>query len=210
MDFSSMFVSDSFEKIELKHNCFVLRGTLASNLMPSETELSGLWNDRPKTRNTYHIYGKTVDVPRYLKFYSLRNLLTAFGGQTFGADMVDDASYTARVLKACPSRYGYNSVLINWYMTGSDYVAMHGDKERGLVQTTPIISVSLGASRRFTIQDVATKEMVFDSILKNGECIIMSGSDFQYKYKHSVPKMVAKKHGVVGPRINLTLRQYAS
>ncbi len=122
--------------------------------------------------------------------------------------MVKDASYTSRVMEQCPDKYNYNSVLVNWYMTGNDYVSLHGDRERGLVQSTPIVSISLGGSRTFQVKKNDTKELVYQEMLNDGDCIIMKGTDFQHKYKHCIPKMIAKKHGTVLPRINLTIRSY--
>ncbi|AET42773.1 hypothetical protein EXVG_00124 [Emiliania huxleyi virus 202] len=208
MEFKDIFQDGNYEVITLDHGCEVIRGKLRDELMPSEDEWTGMWNSRPTTRDTYSMYGKVVNVPRYFTFYSKRMLLTAFGGQTFCADMMNDASYTSRILEKCPDKYNYNSVLVNWYMTGADYVSLHGDRERGLVQSTPIISVSLGGSRIFHVKKDDTKELVFDKMLNDGDCIIMKGVDFQHKYKHSIPKMVAKKYGTVQPRVNLTIRSY--
>lgn len=208
MDFKEMFENEQYQVINLKHDCEIIKGRMRADLMPTPDELTGLWDSRPKTRDTYSMYGKVVNVPRYFTFYSKRMLLTAFGGQTFCADMVKDASYTSRVMEQCPDKYNYNSVLVNWYMTGNDYVSLHGDRERGLVQSTPIVSISLGGSRTFQVKKNDTKELVYQEMLNDGDCIIMKGIDFQHKYKHCIPKMIAKKHGTVLPRINLTIRSY--
>lgn len=45
-------------------------------------------------------------------------------------------------------------------------------------------------------------------MLGDCDCVVMGGPNFQHKFKHRVPKMVAKRDGLVGPRINLTVRKY--
>ena len=205
--FDDMFEND-FTTIPLKNGCKLIYGTLKQQLLPTEEEMDKLWSIRPTQREEYNMYGKTIPVPRYFQFFSKAKLITAFSGQTFASDLLTCEGYPTRIMDQCPGMYNYNSTLINWYMTGNDYVSFHGDKERGLVQSSPIISISLGGSRRFQVKDNETKEMVFNKIINHGDCLIMHGKEFQYTYKHSIPKMVAKKDGIVSPRVNLTIRNY--
>ena len=112
------------------------------------------------------------------------------------------------MLAGVPSACGHNAIVANWYPTGADYIGWHGDKEAQIDASAPIVSVSLGSSRRFQVREEASREYVFDELLGDGDCVVMGGPRFQRKFKHRVPKMVAQRDGEVGPRINLTVRRY--
>merc|ERR1712216_213443 len=87
----------------------------------------------------------------------------------------------------------------------------HGDKEAQIdADTAPIVSVSLGAARRFQVRDETSRVSVFDELLNEGDCVVMGGPRFQHKFKHRVPKMVAQRDGEVLPRIDLTVRKYTA
>lgn len=94
----------------------------------------------------------------------------------------------------------YNSVLANMYRDGAHSVAWHSDDEPELGGEPTIASLSLGASRRFSIKRVADGQR-WDLVLNHGDLLVMSGRS-QADYVHAVPKTTAK----VGPRINLTFR----
>ena len=49
-------------------------------------------------------------------------------------------------------------LLINWYMNGDDYISMHSDDEKQLVNNSPIVSISLGDTRTFILQNNETRE----------------------------------------------------
>lgn len=94
----------------------------------------------------------------------------------------------------------FNSLLLNYYRDGNDSVGYHTDADEN-VGINPIVpSLSLGATRRFLLKHVATKELLtFD--LTHGSLLIMAGTT-QHHWLHSVPKTKA----AVGARINLTFR----
>ncbi len=76
----------------------------------------------------------------------------------------------------------------------------HSDDEPVLGAAPTIVSVSLGAARRFRIRRRRDRAC-FDLVLEPGSLLLMSGLS-QRDYQHSVPK-TAK---AVGERINLTFR----
>ena len=104
---------------------------------------------------------------------------------------------------------GYNSVLLNQYRNGKDSVGYHADDEKELGENPNIASISLGATRKFIIQQYKTpsgklpdhEPIEYD--LTNGSLLIMSGTLQKY-WKHSIPKTKDN----VGPRINLTFRRF--
>jgi alkylated DNA repair dioxygenase AlkB len=100
-----------------------------------------------------------------------------------------------------------NAVLINRYRDGRDSVSWHADNERSLGVDPTIVSLSLGATRRFMIRptDSSASRERFDVQLAAGDLLVMLGT-MQSHYSHQVPKMPVGT--VVGPRLNLTARRY--
>ena len=50
------------------------------------------------------------------------------------------------------SNTNFNSVLMNWYRDGEDYINWHTDAEKELGQNPIIASINFGATRRFLIR----------------------------------------------------------
>ncbi|KAL7552741.1 hypothetical protein ACHAWF_017376 [Thalassiosira exigua] len=95
----------------------------------------------------------------------------------------------------------FDVCLLNYYDSGSQRIGWHSDREE-IGRSTPIASVSLGATRKFLIRsksdgtrDRATVEMT------NGSLIVMENV-CQRDYLHSVPR----ESEVMEGRINLTFR----
>ncbi|HUY11107.1 MAG TPA: alpha-ketoglutarate-dependent dioxygenase AlkB [Candidatus Dormibacteraeota bacterium] len=94
----------------------------------------------------------------------------------------------------------FNSVLANLYRDGRDSNGWHSDDEAELGPTPTIASLSLGATRRFSIKATASGERhIFE--LSNGSLLVMSGAS-QQLWRHTVPKEPQVQHA----RINLTFR----
>mmetsp|Transcript_51270 Transcript_51270/g.146395 ORF Transcript_51270/g.146395 Transcript_51270/m.146395 type:complete len:786 (+) Transcript_51270:68-2425(+) len=98
-----------------------------------------------------------------------------------------------------------NSCNLNLYDDGADSVAWHADDEPvfcGKKADCCIISLSLGASRRFDIRPVNGSADMCTLELASGDLCTMEGMT-QKHYLHRVPK---EKGAGVGPRVNLTWR----
>lgn len=96
----------------------------------------------------------------------------------------------------------FNSVLINLYKDGNDYIGEHSDQESHLSKDGWVVGLSLGAERIFRVRHKTTKEKT-DVTTKHGQLLVM-GYGFQKTYSHSVP--IQKK--ILGPRVSLTLRRH--
>ncbi|MGR8929682.1 MAG: alpha-ketoglutarate-dependent dioxygenase AlkB family protein [Gammaproteobacteria bacterium] len=94
----------------------------------------------------------------------------------------------------------FNSVLVNYYRHGGDYVGWHADDEAELSESPCIASLSFGADRVFSFRHKRTLE-TGSLILPAGGLLIMY-PEFQRDWLHSVPI----DHKVSRPRINLTFR----
>lgn len=92
----------------------------------------------------------------------------------------------------------YNSLLINSYKDGTEYISAHADDERNVDQHAGVASISHGASRKFRIRDKATREILADIPTNDTELWQMAG-DFQKDFLHEVPqeRKVTKRRTVI-------------
>jgi alkylated DNA repair dioxygenase AlkB len=99
----------------------------------------------------------------------------------------------------------FNSVLINQYRNGSDYISPHSDDDYGDPEPT-IPSLTLGASRPFRLAKIISgskldKSTTVEYAPAHGDLLVMRGRT-NAEWQHWVPK-TAKS---IGERINLTFR----
>ncbi|MBA5760997.1 alpha-ketoglutarate-dependent dioxygenase AlkB [Vibrio sp. 404] len=94
----------------------------------------------------------------------------------------------------------FNSVLLNLYRDGQDYMGWHQDNEKELGHSPIIASISLGAERKFTLKHKDNKQKL-DYKLSHGSLFVMAG-EIQHYWKHALPKTKL----VSEPRVNLTFR----
>jgi alkylated DNA repair dioxygenase AlkB len=94
----------------------------------------------------------------------------------------------------------FNSVLINRYRNGRDYIGWHRDDDYGLAEPT-IPGLTLGATRRFLLRHKQTKETV-EYAPVHGSLIVMRRHT-NADWVHSVPKQLRVKE----ERLNLTFRR---
>ncbi len=95
----------------------------------------------------------------------------------------------------------FNSVLLNRYRGGGDYMGWHSDDEPELGPAPVIASLSLGAARRFLLRRRDDPARKAEYLLGHGDLLVMAGQTQRF-YQHALPKMAR----VQGERINLTFR----
>lgn len=96
--------------------------------------------------------------------------------------------------------FGFNSVLVNLYRNGEDYVGWHADDERELGDEPFIASVTFGAERVFAYRH--KRNSASGKIpLAAGSLLVMQ-PEFQHQWRHSIPADPSIRQG----RINLTFR----
>lgn len=148
-----------------------------------------------------NMYGKEVYLPRYSSWYGDSDKPYTYSGLTLQPNAWNKGlSYIKKEIEKI-SKVEFNSVLMNWYRDGEDYLNWHTDAEKELGKNPTIASANFGETRRFLLRrnDDTTLKMEFP--LKHGTLLIMSG-ELQHYWQHSVPKQ--KKSS--GNRINLTFR----
>jgi alkylated DNA repair dioxygenase AlkB len=154
---------------------------------------------------TIKIFGKSIVVPRLVAWYGDKNY--SYSGVVHLAKNWDEKLVEINNLirklntKLLPKFHNqYNSVLLNFYANGDQYMGYHKDNEKSLGNQPIIASVSLGANRKFSCKASQTNQIV-NFNLQNGSLLLMGG-DFQKDFSHALPKQ--KK--VEKSRINLTFR----
>ena len=97
--------------------------------------------------------------------------------------------------------FPFNSVLVNLYRNGNDYVGWHSDNEPELGEHPFIASLTFGAERQFEFRHKKSSENG-RLLLRSGALLIMQPT-FQHHWLHSVPI----DQNVTEGRINLTFRK---
>ncbi len=153
-------------------------------------------------QDTYIINGRSVTPKRktfmYGKDYSYS------GMKQISIPFDEKLSYISREIeKSMNLEKGYfNGCLLNYYEDGLSYISYHKDDEKQMVDDAMIVSLSLGATRKFYLKNDKTKK-VEKLIHHQGEILVMEHLT-QKEWTHSVPKESKVKEG----RISLTFRRF--
>lgn len=103
-------------------------------------------------------------------------------------------------------RYKLNSVVLNRYDNGDNYIGHHADGTVTLYPDSPIYSFSFGATRVFEVAERKTKKVLLAVPIEDCHCYIMRGR-FQTDLTHAVPQIKPKSVALKVPfRINVTFR----
>lgn len=94
----------------------------------------------------------------------------------------------------------FNSCLLNYYRDGKDSIGWHSDDEKDLIESSPIVSVSLGCPRKFQLRSKKDSARIVSVDLGLGDLLVMNPG-VQTNFEHRIPKEESKTG-----RINLTFR----
>ncbi|XP_015693549.2 DNA oxidative demethylase ALKBH2 [Oryza brachyantha] len=180
----------------------------------------------PWKRPTIRVFGRSAVQPRdtcYVADQGLTDL--KYSGHQPHAHSWDEFPVLKDILKAVHEALpesNFNSLLLNRYKTGSDYVSWHADDEPLYGPTPEIASVTFGCEREFLLRKkpsksqaslgsgesarkrlkVSAPQQQHSFLLKHGSLLVMRGYT-QRDWHHSVPKRAKAS----SPRINLTFRR---
>jgi alkylated DNA repair dioxygenase AlkB len=178
-------------------------GSLPNPLQPSPEQFSALWEMHPLDYHEIKMHGRMVKTPRWQ--------------QAFGHDY----AYTGRVNRALPIPTNLeplvswarevvdtrlNGILVNWYDSAlRHYIGRHRDSVSGLVEGSPIVTISLGAERTFRLRPWPSKlgGPRVDLPATDGAVFAMPWATNR-AYTHEVPAGRACS----GRRISVTLRAF--
>lgn len=162
--------------------------------------LNKLLNEVELKQGHIYLFGKEILEPRLKAWYGDKEIYYRYSGASHKSKL-----WTPTLLKIkkdieekCELKF--NSVLVNLYRSGEDYMGPHQDNEKELGQNPVIASLSLGAERDFIFKHKKTKEKVSLS-LESGSLLLMRG-ELQKHWSHALPKRLKEKQA----RLNLTFR----
>ena len=178
----------------------LLLGRIPERLLPADDLFDELWNLHPPEFHEIIMAGKPTKMPRWEQAY----------GRTY--------QYSGRENVALPlhpimqpylnwakdeidSRL--NGMFALWY-DGSvgHYIGKHRDSTIDLINGAPIVTVSLGESRKFRMRPLKGKGYQDFPIEHGSVCIIPFNTN--EAWTHEVPKSSRRK----GKRISLTMRAF--
>lgn len=149
------------------------------------------------------IYGKTVNIPRLQVWMGEPHCSYQYSGVRFTPQPWHDAVRQLCREVSHATAQPLNCVLLNLYASGQDHMGWHADNEPELGAAPVIVSLSLGASRRFDLLH-QTQGHQLQLQLHNGSLLLMAGGCQQH-WQHRLPK----QSRVAAPRLNLTFRYIA-
>ena len=167
----------------------------SANLM-SQLQTSLLWES-----DQLMMFGKKITTRRKVAWVGDPNCSYTYSGvkknpQAWSSELL---FIKAQVEELAQSKF--NSCLLNFYHDGDDGMGWHSDDEKELDANSPIVSLSLGARRKFAFRHKKNKTTI-PLYLDNGSALIMR-SPTQEFWQHALLKTKI----VSTPRINLTFRK---
>ncbi len=166
--------------------------------------LASLLHKSPWRHQPIYIFGRWVHQPRLMAWYSDPQVTYKYSGITLGPAAWPSEIIAIKERIERDFQLQFNSVLLNLYRDGKDYMGFHSDDEKELGPDPVIASLSLGAVRTFQLRHKLDKEKKLDLELEHGSLLVMAGKSQSY-WQHGLPK----RKRVHEPRINLTFRMVA-
>jgi alkylated DNA repair dioxygenase AlkB len=144
---------------------------------------------------------RTIPMPRRVAFHG--PFAYAYSGHVHPAREMTARLEEVRARVEMASGHRLNTVLVNLYRSGADSVSWHSDDDYEHGGWPAVVSLSLGATRRFHLAEKRGSRR-YRVELTSGGLLVMAGRS-QIEYRHALPKTRLP----VGPRINLTFRHMA-
>ena len=184
----------------------------------AEIDSSITYLDRNDPRMQFHIYGKTMCLPRDKAVYGdvkideeKKERVEPFYRYAADTPMVE--GWQGTVLEEVQ---GYvkddldqvcNHVVVNQYRGGEDYIGFHHDKSKTFEEGSSVLTISLGASRILRLKRVKGegKGKIVNVKLNHGSMFVL-GPETNRNWKHSI----VQKKGLKGRRVSLTYRAIAA
>jgi alkylated DNA repair dioxygenase AlkB len=164
--------------------------------------LSELSAQTPWSQPQIKLYGRSIAVPRLVAWYGDADALYRYSGLTH--EPLLWTPLLADIRQRVQQQVGQplNGALLNFYRDGQDAMGWHSDDERELGQQPLVVSLNLGATRRFDFRRKGTSRIAHSIALEHGSLLVMSGPT-QHYWQHQI----ARTRKVRAPRLNLTFRQ---
>jgi alkylated DNA repair dioxygenase AlkB len=170
------------------------------NKAESDLFLNNLKNNINWKQESMNMYGKQLNFPRLTAWYGDNDKPYSFSGIKLSPQPWNEELLEIKNKIENKALVNFNSVLLNRYRNGNDSISWHTDAEKELGQNPIIASVNFGATRKFQLRHIHTKEKL-EIELTHGSLLIMQG-ELQHFWQHQVPKTKQ----IITERINLTFR----
>jgi alkylated DNA repair dioxygenase AlkB len=166
----------------------------------TSADFEGLWNLHPDNSNEILIHGRMVPIPRWQQAYG-RDY--HFSGTVNQALPVPDILLPFHTWLRGAVDERLNGLLLNWYAAEKrHYIGAHRDSRIGLVEGTPIVTISIGDARSFRLRVPKAKGFI-DLDATHGTVFVMPW-ETNLAVKHEVPHSAQAK----GRRISITARAF--
>jgi len=147
------------------------------------------------------MFGRQVDVPRRVAFVADEGICYRYSGKDHHGNGWPEYLLSIKAEAESLAQQPFNSVLLNWYKDGEEYMGWHSDNERILGPAPVVAMLSLGSTRSFLFRLKANHKIKHHLELQDASWLIMSPST-QVLWQHSLP--VRKR--IKEERISLTFR----
>ena len=194
-------ISDRSVEYFQENDKFEVIGTKWEELNADELEKIHFTNLKWK-QDYINLYGKKIALPRLTSWYGDSGSAYTYSGITSTPNEWNKGLLYIKNKIEEFSGATFNSVLLNWYRNGEDYLNWHADNEKELGKNPTIASANFGETRDFLLRRNNDKSQKLTIPLKHGTLLIMKGEIQQY-WQHSVPKRKRVKNS----RFNLTFRE---
>ncbi|WP_020157410.1 alpha-ketoglutarate-dependent dioxygenase AlkB family protein [Methylobacter marinus] len=151
--------------------------------------------------NRYTVAGRQFTLPRLQTWHADPGIVYSYSNNLLQTRPWTPLLYAIRAKIEDRLNYRFNSVLVNLYRNGEDYVGWHADNEPELGDRPFIASLTFGAERQFAFRHKQSFEQG-QVLLRSGSLLVMQ-PDFQHHWLHSIPM----QKNVSRERINLTFRK---
>jgi alkylated DNA repair dioxygenase AlkB len=145
-------------------------------------------------------FGKTFNQPRQVAWHGEAGIVYQYSKISMSASGWTPTLVKIKLMLEQFTKQQFNSVLVNHYRNGQDYMSWHQDNEKELGENPIIASITLGESRDFLYRNLKNKQ-TYSLMLENGSLLLMQGS-MQSHWQHALPKRLK----VNADRLNLTYR----
>jgi alkylated DNA repair dioxygenase AlkB len=155
-----------------------------------------LWPD-----NCYVVAGRQFILPRLQTWHADPGIRYSYSNNLLETRPWTPLLSEIRMRVEAQLNFQFNSVLVNLYRNGNDYVGWHSDNEPELGEQPFIASMTFGIERQFEFRHKKSSE-TGRLLLRSGTLLVMQPS-FQHEWLHSL----AIDQKVTEGRINLTFRK---
>lgn len=167
----------------------------AANLMDQ------LINEAPWRSDMICMFGKNILVPRLTAFYGDQGIQYKYSGLQMEALAWIPILNVIRAEIENTANHTFNSVLINYYRSGFDYVSWHADNEKELGHEPVIAMLSLGVERMLQFRYAKDNRKKVNVSIPDRSLLLMRGTTQQH-WQHQLKRQPS----ITQMRISLTFR----